>query len=71
MDIGVDIIMDIGVDIIIIYQITCKECGDVYTGETSRNGHSRSIEHVNDAESNNEEEKERSVSYAYTYERKT
>ena len=37
----------------IVYSIICKECGDRYTGETSRNGHSRSIEHVKDAKSEN------------------
>ena len=45
----------------ITYQIICKDCKDTYSGETSRNGHSRSIEHVTDAESNNEEEREKSV----------
>ena len=45
----------------VVYVITCKECGDRYTGETARNAHTRSIEHMNDAESNNEEEKARSV----------
>ena len=45
----------------IVYQITCKECQDTYTGETSRNGHIRGIEHANDAESNNADERERSV----------
>ena len=45
----------------VTYKITCKECKDTYIGETSRNGHSRGLEHKNDSESNNEEEKERSV----------
>ena len=45
----------------ITYKITCKDCQDSYIGETSRNGHSRGIEHVNDAESNNKDEQERSV----------
>ena len=45
----------------IVYSIICKECGDRYTGETSRNGHSRSIEHVKDAKSENKKQKEKSV----------
>ena len=45
----------------VVYVIKCKECGNKYTGETSRNAHTRSIEHMNDATSNNNEEKERSV----------
>ena len=30
----------------IVYEITCKQCGNVYIGESSRNGHTRSIEHM-------------------------
>ena len=45
----------------IVYEITCKQCKDRYIGETARNGHTRSIEHINDSESNNVEEMERSV----------
>ena len=44
----------------IVYEIECKECGDKYPGETSRNGHTRGIEHVQDSESN-EIEKQGSV----------
>ena len=32
----------------VVYQITCKECNDVYIGESSRNAHTRSKEHVED-----------------------
>ena len=45
----------------IVYVIQCKECNDQYIGETSRNGHTRSIEHVEDSESNNEEKREKSI----------
>jgi len=45
----------------ITYEIKCKQCKDIYIGETARNGHTRGIEHINDSESHNEEEKERSV----------
>ena len=30
----------------IVYEITCKQCDNVYIGESSRNGHTRSIEHM-------------------------
>ena len=30
----------------IVYQITCKQCGDIYIGESARNGHTRSIDHM-------------------------
>ena len=45
----------------IVYEIACKECKDKYIGESARNGHTRGIEHFNDAESMNEDERERSV----------
>ena len=45
----------------ILYRITCKECKDYYLGETSRNGHTRGIEHIEDAQSQNEERREKSV----------
>ena len=32
----------------VVYQITCKECNDIYIGETSRNAHTRSKEHAED-----------------------
>ena len=40
-----------------VYKIQCKECNDKYIGETSRNGHSRGLEHVQDSKS---QEKKRS-----------
>ena len=45
----------------IVYAIQCKECKDQYYGETARNGHTRGIEHVEDAESMNDEKREKSV----------
>ena len=33
----------------IVYKLTCTECKDHYFGETSRNGHTRGIEHHNDS----------------------
>ena len=45
----------------IVYEIECKECGDKYPGETSRNGHTRGIEHVEDSESKDIEKQEKSV----------
>ena len=45
----------------ILYVIECKECGDKYPGETSRNGHTRGIEHLEDSESNDAERREKSV----------
>ena len=45
----------------VVYAIKCKECEDIYTGETSRNAHTRSIQHMNDAHSNNEDDQEKSV----------
>mgnify|MGYP003324695666 CR=1 FL=1 len=45
----------------VVYVIKCKECENKYTGETSRNAHTRSIEHMNDAASNSSEEQEKSV----------
>ena len=32
----------------IIYEIQCRECNDKYIGETGRNGHARTREHMND-----------------------
>ena len=49
--------------------IKCKECDCKYTGETARNAHTRSIEHMNDAESNNIDEQERSVLLRHMNER--
>ena len=37
------------------------ECNDKYYGETSRNGHVRGIEHMEDSESSNDDKKEKSV----------
>ena len=45
----------------IVYKIICRECEDVYIGETARNGHSRGLEHSKNSTSNNTEEKEKSV----------
>ena len=45
----------------IVYKITCKECNDRYIGETSRNGHTRGIEHHNDSKSKNNKTREKSV----------
>ena len=45
----------------IVYKIQCDDCGDKYIGETSRNGHSRSIEHVKDSQSTDQNIKEKSV----------
>ena len=45
----------------IVYDITCKNCGDKYVGETSRNGHTRSTEHVKDSKSKNKQQREKSV----------
>ena len=45
----------------IVYFIKCKDCGDVYIGETCRNGHSRGKEHVKNARSENAKEREKSV----------
>ena len=41
----------------IVYGIECKDCGDRYVGETSRNGHTRSIEHVKNAKLDNKKGK--------------
>ena len=32
----------------ITYEIQCRECNDKYIGETGRNGHARTREHIND-----------------------
>ena len=45
----------------ILYIIECKDCGDMYPGETSRNGHTRGIEHLEDSESKDPERQEKSV----------
>ena len=45
----------------ILYVIECRECKNQYPGETSRNAHTRSIEHIEESESKNEEVKEKSV----------
>ena len=45
----------------IVYAIHCKECKDQYIGETCRNGRTRSIEHVEDSQSNNVEKREKSI----------
>ena len=38
----------------ILYEMKCKECGDLYPGETARNAHTRGIEHIEKSESQNE-----------------
>ena len=45
----------------IVYSILCQECKDRYVGETSRNGHSRSIEHIKNSKSENTKQREKSV----------
>ena len=53
----------------ILYEIECKDCKDKYHGETARNGHTRGIEHVEDAESINQEQREKSVLLRYMEEK--
>ena len=45
----------------VVYEIKCKECNDKYVGETSRNGHTRGIEHNNDSKSKNQTTRNKSV----------
>ena len=45
----------------ILYEMKCKECGDLYPGETARNGHTRGIEHLEEAESENAKTRDKSV----------
>merc|ERR1712173_107111 len=45
----------------VVYCIKCKSCGDKYIGETSRNGHSRCIEHVKDSQSRHAKTQEDSI----------
>lgn len=45
----------------IVYEIKCKQCEDSYIGETSRNGHARGIEHVQDSKSGSKKKQEESV----------
>ena len=45
----------------VLYELECKECNDRYPGETSRNAHARSIEHVEDSESTNIDRRDKSV----------
>ena len=45
----------------ILYEMKCKECGDLYPGETARNAHTRGIEHIEESESLNEDVREKSV----------
>ena len=45
----------------ILYVIECKKCGDKYPGETSRNGHTRGLEHIEDSESKDPEKQDKSV----------
>ena len=35
----------------VLYEWTCRSCGDIYTGETSRNFYTRAKEHLSKAES--------------------
>ena len=39
----------------VIYQIECERCGDIYTGETARNGYTRVDEHMSMMINKNEE----------------
>ena len=45
----------------VLYEVKCKDCGDLYPGETARNAHTRGIEHVDESESQNEKVQEKSV----------
>jgi hypothetical protein len=45
----------------VTYELVCKECKDIYIGETSRNTHARGLEHCDDSESKNIEKQEKSV----------
>ena len=53
----------------ILYEIKCKECGDLYPGETARNAHTRSKERMEESESQNEKVHDKSVLLRYMREK--